>query len=42
VADPARADYQFSVTRIRADGTSTTDPTLTGPDLLRVIPLVAS
>jgi len=42
VADPARADYQFSVTRIRADGTSTTDPTLTGPDLLRVITLVAS
>jgi len=42
VADPARADYQFTVTRIHADGSATTDPTLTGPDLLRVVAVVAS
>jgi len=42
VADPTRADYQFTITRIHADGTSTTDPTLTGSDLLRVIPIVAA
>jgi hypothetical protein len=40
VADPARADYQFTITRIHADGSTTTDPTLTGPDLLRVIPVL--
>lgn len=41
VADPTRADYDFTVTRVHADGTMTTDPTLTGPDLLRIIPILA-
>ncbi|MDM7853466.1 hypothetical protein [Cellulomonas alba] len=41
VADAARADYAFTITRIHADGSATTDATLTGPDLLRVVPVVA-
>jgi len=41
VADPARQDYTFALTRVAADGTSRDDPPLTGSDLLRVVPIVA-
>ncbi len=41
VADPARETYTFAVTRIHADGSSVADAPMSGPDLLRVVPIVA-
>lgn len=42
VADLARQDYTFTITRVHADGTSTDDPPQTGSDLLRIVPIVAA
>lgn len=42
VADPAREDYTFTLTRIATDGTSHDDTPSVGSELIRVVPITAA